>query len=73
MTDDQIAAYVGDHAPELDPDDVKAFMAEHAKPDDETGSDIEWAVQVLRQRGEGEIGDGLPVDSVMNEIRRRDH
>lgn len=72
MTDEQIAAYIGDHAPELDPEDVKAFMAEHAKPDEERGSHIEWAVQVLRQRGEGETGHGLPVDSVVDEIRRRE-
>jgi hypothetical protein len=46
-------------------------MAEHPKPDDEPGSHVHWAVLVLRQRGEGETGDGLSVDQVVNEIRRR--
>ncbi|HEY3727950.1 MAG TPA: hypothetical protein VGL51_12300 [Solirubrobacteraceae bacterium] len=72
MADDQITQYVADHAPELDPEQVKAFMAEHAKPDDQPGSHVEWAVRVLRERAEGETGEGLSVDRVMNEIRRHD-
>jgi hypothetical protein len=63
---------VGAHAPELDAQEVKTFMAEHAKPDDEPGSHVAWAVRVLRQRGEGETGEGLSVDRVVNEIRRRE-
>ena len=46
-------------------------MAEHPKPDDQTDSHVAWAVRVLRERGEGEAGDGLSVDRVVNEIRRR--
>jgi hypothetical protein len=77
MNEDQtpkndVAEYVEEHAPELDPDEVSAFMAEHPKPDDQTGSHLAWAVRVLRERGEGEVGDGLSIDRVVNEIRRRD-
>jgi hypothetical protein len=68
---DDVAEYVEEHAPELDPDEVSAFMAEHPKPDDETDSQLAWAVRVLRERGEGEVGDGLSLDRVVNEIRRR--
>jgi len=32
MNDDQIAASVREHTPELDPKDVIEFMREHAKP-----------------------------------------
>ncbi|MFZ0040339.1 MAG: hypothetical protein WAK93_03465 [Solirubrobacteraceae bacterium] len=67
-----VEQYVQEHAPELEPDDVITFMDEHPKPPDEPGSHIGWAVQVLRQRGEGEVGDGLPVDRVVSEIRRLD-
>jgi hypothetical protein len=67
----ELEKYVREHAPELDPDEVSAFMDEHPKPEDETASHLGWAVQVLRQRGEGEVGAGLPVDQVVNEIRRR--
>jgi hypothetical protein len=67
----EIAEYVTEHAPELDPEDVMAFMDEHPKPADVPSSHLSWAVQVLRQLGEGEVGDGLPVDQVVNEIRRR--
>jgi hypothetical protein len=67
----ELETYVREHAPELDPDEVSAFMDEHPKPEDETASHVGWAVQVLRQRGEGEVGAGLPVDQVVNEIRRR--
>lgn len=72
MDNDQIAAYIDGHAPELDAQDVAAFMAEHAKPDDQPGSHIAWAVGVLRQRGENELGDRVSVDRVADELRRRD-
>jgi hypothetical protein len=70
-SEDQITRYVEQHAPELDPGDVKAFMDEHPRPDDAEGSHVEWAVAVLRARGEREFGEGLPVDRVVDEIRRR--
>ena len=67
----EVTEYLSEHAPELDPEDVSAFMAEHPKPEDETASHLGWAVRVLRERGEGEVGEGLRVDQVVNEIRRR--
>ena len=67
-----IADYVAEHAPELVPADVQAFMDEHAKPKGEPESHLAWAVRVLRERGEGEVGEGLPVDRVVGEIRRLD-
>jgi hypothetical protein len=67
---DQIAEYVAEHAPELDSSEVAEFMAEHDKPADVRGSHLAWAVGVLRQRGEGEVGDGLSVDTVVDELRR---
>ncbi|HEX3690408.1 MAG TPA: hypothetical protein VHV28_11940 [Solirubrobacteraceae bacterium] len=66
----QVIDYVAERAPELDPAEVGRFMAAHAKPDDEAGSHVAWAVRVMRETGEGEVGDGLPVDRVVNEIRR---
>jgi hypothetical protein len=67
----EVVKYVGERAPELDPQDVAAFMDEHPRPDDQAESHLAWAVRVLRERGEGEVGDGLPVDRVVSEIRRR--
>jgi hypothetical protein len=69
--DDEVATYVAEYAPELDPEDVRKFMEEHAKPDDEPGTHVQWATRVLRERGEGEFGDGLSVDRVADEMRRR--
>ncbi len=67
-----VVDYVAERAPELDPGDVAAFMEEHAKPADEPDSHLGWAVRVLRERGEGEVGEGLSVERVVEEIRRRD-
>ena len=66
----EVTDYVAEHAPELDPAEVSAFMAEHDKPHDERGSHVAWAVRVMRERQEGEVGEGLPVDRVMREMRR---
>ena len=68
----EIVDFVAERAPELDPAEVSRFMAAHAKPADEPGSHVAWAVRVLRETGEGEVGDGLPVDRVVSEIRRLD-
>lgn len=67
-----VAEYVNEHAPELDPQEVAAFMDEHAKPADEQQSHVAWAVHILRERHEREVGEGLPVDRVVDEIRERD-
>lgn len=68
----EVIDVVAQRAPELDPAEVARFMTEHAKPADEPDSHVAWAVRVLRETGEGEVGDGLPVDRVVSEIRRRD-
>jgi hypothetical protein len=62
---------VAEHAPDLDPAEVSAFMAEHRKPADEPDSHVAWAVRVMRETGEGEFGEGLPVDRVVGEMRQR--
>jgi len=67
----EVSEFVAEHAPELDPAEVTAFMRKHDKPDDERGSHVAWACRVMRERGEGEVGEGLPVDRVVNEMRRR--
>jgi hypothetical protein len=67
-----VVDHVTEHAPQLDPAEVAAFMREHDKPADEPDSHVAWAVRVLRERGEGEVGEGLPVDRVVDEIRRLD-
>lgn len=67
-----IVDYVREHAPQLDPADVAAFMREHSPPPGEPDSHIAWAVRVLRERGEAEFGEGLPVDRVVDEIRQRE-
>ena len=66
----EVADFVAEHAPELDPAEVSAFMQEHPKPGDEPGTHLEWAVRVMRERSEGEFGEGLPVDRVVGEMRR---
>jgi hypothetical protein len=72
-TDDQeMERYVRDYAPELDPRKVRAFMAEHDKPEAERDSHVAWATKLLRQRGEGQIGDGPPLDTVADAMRRHD-
>jgi hypothetical protein len=68
----EVVDFVAERAPELDPAEVARFMAEHAKPAGERASHVAWAVRVLRETGEGEVGDGLPVDRVVSEIRRLD-
>jgi hypothetical protein len=70
-SEDEVARYVAERAPELDPQEVRRFMSEHPRPDDVKESHLAWAVAVLRQRGEGEVGRGLPVDRVADELRRR--
>jgi hypothetical protein len=64
--------YVSERAPELDPQDVSTFMDEHPKPDDEPGSHLEWAVRVLKESAERDVGDGLSIDRVVSEMRRHD-
>jgi hypothetical protein len=65
-----VVDYVAEHAPELDPAEVASFMDEHDRPADEPDSHVGWAVRMLRERREGEFGEGLPVDRVVDEIRK---
>jgi hypothetical protein len=68
----EVVDFVSHRAPELDAAAVSRFMSEHPKPADEPGSHVAWAVRVLRETGEGEVGEGLPVDRVVDERRRMD-
>jgi hypothetical protein len=68
----EVIDFVAERAPELDPSTVSRFMAEHPKPADVPESHVAWAVRVLRETGEGEVGEGLPVDRVVDERRRLD-
>ena len=69
---DEVTIYVSRYAPELDPEDVRKFMAAHSQPGDQRSTHVQWATRMLREQGEGEFGDGLPVDQVARELRRRD-
>ena len=68
----EIIDFVAHHAPELDAAEVSRFMAEHPTPPDEGESHVAWAVRVLRETRESEVGEGLPVDRVVDERRRMD-
>ncbi len=72
MPSQEVIDFVAERAPELDPATVSHFMAEHPLPADARESHVAWAVRVLRETGEGEVGEGLPVDRVVSEIRRLD-
>jgi hypothetical protein len=66
-----LADYVERHAPELRAADVAGFLSEHDPPQAERDAPYAWAVRVLRERSEGEHGEGLSVDRVVGEIRQR--
>jgi len=67
-----VADYLGRHAPELDREDVMAFMKEHDKPEHEKGFHTEWAVRALRERREGRHRDGPSIDQIVDAMRRHD-
>lgn len=69
---DEIEGYVEEHAPELDPNEVRGFIADHAKPTSEPGTHIEWAVQQMRRHKERDEEDGPSLEIVEEEMRRRD-
>lgn len=54
INDDQIAAYVHEHTPELRSEGSDRVHA-RARQADEPGTPIEWAVRLLRQRGETSV------------------
>jgi hypothetical protein len=72
MTDQEIEDYVREYAPEMDPQEVIEFMAEHEKPEDEPDSHVAWATKLLRERGEGQFGDGAPIEKVTEAMRQHD-
>jgi hypothetical protein len=72
MTDQEIEDYVREYAPEMDPQEVIEFMAEHEKPEDEPDSHVGWATKLLRERGEGQFGDGAPIETVTKAMRQHD-
>lgn len=67
----EVAEYLRLHAPELDEHDVRAFMNQHDKPEQEKGSHIEWAVRALHERRADER-DGPSIDQIVTEMRRHD-
>ncbi len=70
--DREIQDCVARYAPELDPQEVREFMAEHNKPGDESDSHAVWAIKLLRQRGEGQFKEGAPIETVVDAMRRHD-
>lgn len=67
----QVNDYVRRNAPELDVNDVVAFLNQHDKPADEKGLRVEWAVRTLRERRAAER-EGPSIDRVADAMRRRD-
>jgi len=63
--------YVRSNAPELDVNEVVAFMNQHDKPTNEKGFHVEWAVRALRERRAADR-DGPSIDRVADALRRRD-
>jgi hypothetical protein len=72
MTDQEIEDYVREYAPEMDPQEVIDFMAEHGKPEGEFDSHVGWATKLLRERGEGQFADGPPIEKVTSAMRQHD-
>jgi hypothetical protein len=50
---DEITTYVSRYAPELDPEDVRKFMAAHAPRDNQRGTHVQWATRMLREAQTG--------------------
>lgn len=69
---DEIDDYVGEHAPELDPADVRRFIAENQKPVSEPGTTVEWATAQLRRRWSEREPERPSLELVEEEMRRHD-
>jgi hypothetical protein len=67
----QVGDYVRRNAPELDVNEVVAFMNQHDKPENEKGFHVEWAVRALRERRAVER-EGPSIDRVAEALRRHD-
>ena len=72
MTNQEIEDFVREYAPEMDPQEVIDFMAEHGKPEGESDSHVAWATKLLRERGEGQVGGGPPIEKVTSALRQHD-
>lgn len=73
MSDDEIQDYVEENASELDPNDVRKFIAGNEKPTSEPGTHVEWAVKQLRRHKEPEAEQEHPsLEIVEEEMRRHD-
>ena len=69
---DEIDSYVDRHAPELDPDEVRRFVADNEKPVSEPGTVIEWATALLQRRARDQEEERPSLDLVQEEMRRHD-
>jgi hypothetical protein len=70
---DEIDAYVDEHAPDIEPHDVRKFIAGNEKPTSEPGTHVEWAVKQLRRHKEtDEDEEGPSLEIVEEEMRRHD-
>jgi hypothetical protein len=67
----QLDDYVRRNAPDLDVNEVAAFMNQHDKPESEKGFHVEWAVRALRERRAPQRK-GPSVDRVADAMRRHD-
>jgi hypothetical protein len=73
MSEDEIRGYIQENAPELDPKDVREFIAGNEKPTSEPGTHVEWAVKQLRRHKEREREQERPsLEIVEEEMRRHD-
>jgi len=69
---DNVKDYVAAHAPELDPREVREFMAEHEKPTNEPGTQLEWATKLLHAWRTGEREERPSLEIVEEEMRHHD-
>ncbi len=73
MSGDEVQGYVEENAPELDPNEVREFIAGNEKPTSEPGTHVEWAVKQLRRHQEPEWEEEHPsLEIVEEEMRRHD-
>ena len=73
MDDDEVEGYVDENAPELDPEEVREFIAGNEKPTIEPGTHVEWAVKQLRSHKERTGAEERPsLEIVEEEMRRHD-
>jgi hypothetical protein len=69
---DEIRDHVEQHAPELDPDEVREFLERHEKPAREPGTVLEWAIELLRRRARAEEEEPPSIEVVRETMREHD-